>query len=645
MRDPRFDEAAPWQRERPPSDEAIAQAKELARGIAHAGRVDLGAVRDAAARFGYGRRIVWHAFHDTLRSLLIADDTSRHAWVGALEDAITVSAHDIERLDKHGEARQEAEAWRRVEDPLAVWKRQWNDGVPDRRAPSLESWLLLSLDQKAWIDALDRLPMPSWMWSLVWMSNIEDDRDLIVELLERAPAVFDEQGRWTHSVAALLVTDRIIQHARHLQRNESEKQAWYDDDARRSAIEKRIDNVERKELPDWFNTAYEGLLRRSDGRIIAYGLLDSLSRRVLQGRDSVGKSDWFAERAAFDALIDVLVRAGASVDEIRDFCERRSALKEREKKEEDSDIPRIEPGRTKRRPAHFGEGRRSYYFEAFPLVYAAACILNRAAASPGQANSFWSWFSELLEGRAPGLGIAIHSRTQLDALEQIGRLLARLPSPHAAWEATYRKLEPQRRRHQVALLRYDDQDADEPTIVLVQMGLSCCAVLAEQTANQDARQHIRSFFWRLYEVARRLWLTDTYDSSDSKKTLVALCFAFIPEIFGDDLRAALARAVPPIATDPWILSLAACYLRVNRVEPLRIARLFSEAGADLIAALRDTHQWSELTGLENEFPPHFRALSDALGISFDETEAPDSDEERLRRQGVLFPKHVSRSGS
>ena len=64
-----------------------------------------------------------------------------------------------------------------------------------------------------------------------------------------------------------------------------------------------------------------------------------------------------------------------------------------------------------------------------------------------------------------------------------------------------------------------------------------------------------------------------------------------------------------------MLTEACVILRLNSLEADEVRVLAAGAGADLPMALHDVYQWSELTGLAEDFPDHLRKLATELGLS------------------------------
>jgi hypothetical protein len=231
-----------------------------------------------------------------------------------------------------------------------------------------------------------------------------------------------------------------------------------------------------------------------------------------------------------------------------------------------------------------------------------------------------------------------HGNSLAEVPQRFGVLLSRLPSPDARLHATYAKLEPQRRRALFAF-RYNEIPNDLESVVLLRVGLNVAINWLDRVKVGEQADAARNLFFWIYEAARRLWLTTVLDTENTKKQLVIDCFAFMPFLFGEEIGDALKKAIPPIAGDARLLVEACENLRRNGVEAANLPALITEAGADLIAALHDAHQWSELTGRKEDFPEHLQKLASELGIDFAQPAvAPDS--ERTRRLREAFAEAI-----
>ncbi|WP_437527292.1 ATP-binding protein [Sorangium sp. So ce726] len=615
MSAPRLDKATAQQRGRAKRGERVAMVMRAAMDLS-SGPVDVAALLHVYHDSEGLPLDALMAFQDAFVEGVLAHPARHRAWIEALQSAITTcttTAHALpdERLDSRDQEELEAEArhWQHARDPFFVWEARRYDG-PLKDAAGFELDVLLRLDRKAWLEALDALPWPSLMRNTVCQSHIASNRELLIELIRAAPPVFDEEGRWTRSVALLLVAELLRMHADFLGDQGTQTQ--------------------------WLREAYGLLLTRPDGATIACGMLADLSAQHLSDVTRQPQGDESTSNVALETLVESLVHSGVRVAFLHRFWKEREAMTQREVR--DGSARRSVRARSFKKPAHIGEGCRQLGYEAFPLLYGSARVLDAAGAPHEELERYWAWLVEILDGRAPGLSTAAIWSHRPQAVQPLARLLARLPAPATAWRTAYARLEPQRRRSQF-LVRYEDHDSDEPSLVLVRIGLYACAFLRAVEAAAQPGEDVNAFFWTVYDAVRRLWLTAAVDPSDSRKELVATCFAFMPTVFGDALKDALKRAAPPIATEPWLVCLAAHHLTQNGVEPRRVAEFLAAAGADLVCGLQEVFTWASLTGVKDDFLPAFKTLAGAIDLTLPD-EVPETAEQRHARHEALFVQRV-----
>src|SRR5262249_16776662 len=140
--------------------------------------------------------------------------------------------------------------------------------------------------------------------------DVREDRDLIEELVTSAPVAFDDNGTWKpgRSVAALLVTDLVVDHAQKIHaaamgRIRALKAPAAGADAPVAAAESALQEVETKELPGWMRRAFGILLRRPDGRTIALGYLAHLVEQAYRDliRSGYQEKRWSVFESGIDA--------------------------------------------------------------------------------------------------------------------------------------------------------------------------------------------------------------------------------------------------------------------------------------------------------------------------------------------------------
>jgi hypothetical protein len=616
MRDRRFAEFRDWDRNNraAPSelDEARAEARLIAEGPTNTDL--LYKQRDTLAAS------VWRIFHDEFVTAARETPERQLSWARALEVtfekqriAITSAAMLIR---EEQDVRGAVDLWQEERDPFSVWDHLSEVHLFER---DIDYWseLLIRVHPERGLLAMETIPYPALM-SEILTARVREDRDLIEALICAAPVVFDDFGAWTPTrcVSALFVAALVTEHARELRDTLSYAISTYDNEDERREAERSLCDLEQRELPQWMRHAFGLVFARSDGQQIALGYLGHLSRESLLGRGlhHGDKDRWSATTAALAALTATLKHGAVGIKQLRE------AWQDAERIAKDKDEAAAARNRVRQRRSsgrkrdQEGEGARNLRAEGLPLLYGAATLLEAPSTSEAELVLFWSWFEELLEGRDPGLSLVNHGTSLWDVPQRIGVLLSRLPDPGARLRETYTKLEPQRRRALFAH-RYEDIYHDLESIILLRTGLNAAVISIDgrmDGARADAARGI--FFW-IYSAARRLWLTAVLDQAATKEDLVAVCFAFMPFLFGDTLEAALKLVIPPLATDACVLSKGCTNLLLNGVDASKLLAFVTGAGADLEAALQDAWQWSILTGRKEVFPEHLRRLASELSIT------------------------------
>src|SRR5262249_29131972 len=138
--------------------------------------------------------------------------------------------------------------------------------------------------------------------------------------------------------------------------------------------QRALRDFEERERPSRLRQLYRSLLRRSDGRVIAYRLLSNLACKVFGSRSAVPMHSWSCDQAAFDALSAALADTGVSVEEARSAWQKSDLSKQQEDKAEEAK-PRLR-GASKRRKIseHQGEGSRSLHADGLPFLLGALAI-------------------------------------------------------------------------------------------------------------------------------------------------------------------------------------------------------------------------------------------------------------------------------
>lgn len=541
---------------------------------------------------------LWEAFMTEFDHAAKNDATFRYRCTSGISYSLTEAMKApnllVSSVD-HRQAQAEFEYWKTAHDPFIMWK--FSGGANYQRPPTLAFQLLQALNEEIWLEVLDRLPSPGVGYEIIWHSRLSEGA-VILRLLANAPKVFDEDGRWTRSIAAMLLLERVGAYATTLK------------------------DVEATQ--SWFRRAFRTVYRRFDGQRLCLGLLECLCGMQLPGNYRATTPEEMAVvRTAIEITADVLVRNGLEQRHVCDFWQERERMGLCDSDAHAPRYPRVVGLQDQKKLSpRKGLGARTLYYDAFNLCDGAARILERRSAVLSDAEGFWQWFRQLLKGRAGGLHRFLEKGALNEYGGRFGHVLARLPEPWSAWSTAYQELEPQRRRDRFTV-NYECCDSHEPSLILILVGLFGCAATFEAKGN-STRGVLQDWFWLIYDAARHLWLTNVLADSGAERLrerIVPLCFAFIPRVFREDIAGALERAVPAIANDPLRLGLSAAYLLRNGVEPGNLRDLFAAANVDIALALETAYQWSKATKQPNEFPPECESVARALGLKFADSDS------------------------
>jgi hypothetical protein len=159
--------------------------------------------------FGDAPRLFWRALE---HYLACAKGEQREAWIEFIAtsqpDLVAALSHDTELA-----VNRTATAWTERKDPFVIFEGQYrryrSRGETGSDRVRRRMSLLLSLSPEAWMQAIDKMPVPTLMWEAVALMQLRSSAPLIERLITSAPEVFESDGAWTGSVAALLVSDLV----------------------------------------------------------------------------------------------------------------------------------------------------------------------------------------------------------------------------------------------------------------------------------------------------------------------------------------------------------------------------------------------------------------------------------------------------
>lgn len=629
MRDPRFDREYWRGPEQPPSEEELAEAHAHALTVAQ-NIPDRKAFEDLFEWQNRSEFDSLEAFESALVATLQAQPQPLAAWVTALRATIDA---EVETYRERQWFVAYVDAWIEEKNPFAVWDRSFSYELRliDSQDRSNSEFLFFlvdllgRLDRNRWFEILDAFPFPNFAYTALWESSgLVYDRALIEDLLRTAPHTLGPDGEWLppHRVTMLLLLNMIVSHADFLWDAVSQDQRqrlFHGDDEEKKGpnVVDELTPLRNDELPNWMRSGFRLVLERPDGQALLIGYLAHLCGG--QSMSYHRNEYWDARDCARNILAEELALRGTSVHQVKTVWNRSGASAPTPQKEA------MKSTSSRRRFAqHEGEGARGSSTEGGPFLYAAARIVEKSGNVATEVIDLWSFLAERLLARDQIIRYFGRQDDAYDGPNLFGRLCAYLPAPKEAIQRLYTQLEPQRRRALHWLHYEHDHDAEEPSQFLLHVGLYACA--SRETWPENAARH-ELFGW-LYDAARRIWLTSrtSWSSADDpERLLVARFFAYMPEVFGDKLNDALARALAPIRNEAWLISMAGAFLWRNGIEATEVRRLFQNVGIHLPTALRDAHQWVAIS--ENrqgrvdpsasEFPPIAHAFAKALQVDFE----------------------------
>jgi hypothetical protein len=527
------------------------------------------AVAGALYDFGDAPASFWRALEHQLAH---AKGEHREAWIQFLatapSDLVMSRSPETEPTSV-----QMASAWTQRRDPFAIFDvdyrryRSSRGMVADwvRRRMSL----LLSLSPVAWMRALDELPLPTLMWEAVALSQLRSNPPPIQHLIVNAPAVFDTDGAWTGSVAALLVSDLVADqlHAIHgAVRGATEAFGTPAAAERATRAKQKLQQLERDELLAWATSAYTPLLHRPDGEAIAFELLARLCRTEILGEWNHQRNAWSANQTALSGMARALVDRRVPLPRLEAWW-----------KEREGDAARRHDAAGKPRdlsaaaPALFAEGL-SYLIGAIHVLHARHP--NPREALGDDAALLWTWAEQLFLGRDPGLALLPHARSQA-GIEWLGYLLAAQHQPGEAWRSIYARLAPQRRRH--ARCMFEPLHGSHDLGFVALLGL----IGWNESAPAAERPDILRFYRDLQETAWQLYLTAPSVDRRQEARLASECFAPARSLFGEGLGDFLIETLGPLANDPVMVRNICRVLRRNQVANEVIDRVCERLAIDL----------------------------------------------------------------
>jgi len=449
--------------------------------------------------------------------------------------------------------------------PVATWERT-------------RMVLLLLLSPEAWINALDQLPLPILMWNAIQMLALRDDPALIEHLIADVPAAFDAAGSWTGSVAALLISDVVVEQLQATHGAARVAALGLDaslpatvDRAERAKL--RLAALENSELEAWATRVYASLLDRPGGDAVAFELLARLCGTAIHGEWDHRAGEWSANETALAAMVRALIEKNESVAKLEAWWCQREAVESQRRT-------------ATRHPPDTSMTAGMLRVPGLPYLVGAIAMLHERHPDPRKACAndaalLWAWAERLFLERDRGIDLLHAARVQL-GFDRLGYLLAAQRRPDQAWRALHRRLAPQRRR--LAIHAFEPSGRKFHGSYY----LGFVAVLAlihwNRSGSTDEQLHVRAFYQVLLEEARQMYLTAPMLDRKRAAALLATCFAPVRAVFGQSFGDHLVGMLAPLANSPVLVRDICQVLVSNGVAEDTLQSVGDRLGIDLAAA-------------------------------------------------------------
>jgi hypothetical protein len=489
---------------------------------------------------------LWRALQ---QHLMLADSARRAAWVTFLAVPPTNLVASLSQ-ETNASFERLALDWAQRR-PFSLFKAGY-----ERSRPSwgpVASWertrmsLLLLLSPEAWMNALDQLPLPTLMWDAIHLLMLRDDPALIERMIATAPAAFDAAGSWKGSVAALLISDVVVE---QLQATHSAARVAAlclelsppVEIERTNRAKQHLAALENGELLAWATGLYASLLDHPGNDAVAFELLARLCRAEILGGWNHVPGAWSAKETALAGLVRALVDCKVPVTRLEAWWRRREADESRRREATGS-------------PPDTFTTARPLFVEGLPYLVGAIAVVHACHPAPREACRddaalLWTWTEDLFLGRDPGIDLLHVWQTQW-GFAWLGYLLAAQRRPDEAWRALHRRLAPERRR----LAQHAFEPSGRKLHGSYDLGfVAVLALLHWNGAASTAEQlHIHAFYRSLVEKARQMYLTAPLSDRRRSAALLSDCFAPARAVFGQALDEHLVGMLAPLANDPVIV--------------------------------------------------------------------------------------------
>lgn len=329
------------------------------------------------------------------------------------------------------------------------------------------------------VDALPLRGLRDHLWSSV---HIHEDRDLILDLLNVAPDVF--QGSiWTGSTSALIALRSAMQFVCGVhEKLEQDVRAYRAPSGAKDNLDKFIEN----DVSEWMRKVADVAMLRSDGRLLLLIFGFSLVRDSMRPSWG-GIPRWSPAQDALAAICDVLDPTPSIGEVMRS-----------------GEVAGVMSG---------------------SADYDGGALLVLSALLKSCTNDVWSWYRDLLIGRDKSLCNQARNWRRNMCFKSISESLSNFPDPFLEWRNSWNSIFITDREH--ARFFPLDKDILYPSLHLIRV--------AEELLRQDSsRLGAKTFFSDIFTLKRYLLELDAGLLEYSHPLLSIEGIDIAPIIYGDD---------------------------------------------------------------------------------------------------------------
>jgi len=538
------------------------------------------------------------SFEETFKETLFKRNEARENWVALLSDVSTeistyFSLHDS---TDQTEMKSEKAEWHETDNPFYVWDSQ-PGFYNDKLIPFIKLEILYQLDFKAWIELLEKLPLPRVKELALTYSDLEQDHQAILKLIKESSPVFDQHGKWTgqRKTAALYGVMAAFGFAENIF-----KAAVKDDPD-------RLKDLKEREIPKWFHNAFEVVLQRPDGKFISAGFIALLVRQyigeLIREHERGQEREWSLTECAIDILAEKL----AEKCDTWELMQNAWKIQEEsigDNKSEDSEIKRLlEQGL----PVLQGDSMQ-YYLSALLINESLSIRDNEhgtdddSGEESAQIQKLWNWFTDLIKKRDPFIDYVCnpHLPGGLNWISyNIGRILAQTQDPLKKFPEAWKLLQYQRNRvlHQMPS---NDITACYPSQLLIRVGIGAILWAVDNPEKSMGSDSAKKLWSVLFDSAYHIWSMKKIDLNSSSLRVLEQCVGVAPLLFKEEVKIPVGHLVKYFKTDSRMICSAVWLLWKNGLAIERVDSLFHELKVSIRDSLEELVELPELYGSRKE---------------------------------------------